>query len=407
MRLGVSLFVLALMACGGGSSARAQRVDVRNPYENVDWRTFSRYRADLHVHTLQSDGCHALNEVVRAFHDSGFSILAITDHDILAPNRCPLREAATKAQLDYGVFASALSPYPDPQPPNFPAELGMLGVEGAELTCTYHVNSFFTDYGVRPPCNVGDVTVDRELLEVARRGGLAVLNHPDTKQPPEWFAKLYREHPAASFVGIEIASDDPAEADSYVALWDRLLGELMPSRPIWAFGTSDMHLLVKTRFAFTVFLLHDLTTDAMKEAMRSGQFYSVVQPKMLNLTRDRGIAFAGTAAYDGAYPELRSVVVDRDKRRISIDAAGYDEIVWISRPSSSAATRLGAPWPADGVVQRGPVFDYSDAAATWSYVRAEVIRRSDNGPIRLLLNPFAFTIEQASPVDAGEVSRRP
>jgi hypothetical protein len=215
-----------------------------------------------------------------------------------------------------------------------------------------------------------------------------VLNHPDTRQPPEWFARLYREHSADSFVGIEIAADDAATGHSYITLWDQLLGELMPSRPIWGFGTSDTHILAKTRFAFIVFLLSALTTDGVKDAMRRGQFYSVVQPRMLNLSRGRGVPFAGRAAYDGMYPELHSVVVDRGARRISIDATGYDEIVWIS--SSGGNARAGAPWPSGKVVQRGPTFEYS-GAASMSYVRAEVIRNTDAGPVRLLLNPFGLT----------------
>jgi predicted metal-dependent phosphoesterase TrpH len=359
------------------------------------------------VHTLQSDGCHSVNEVVKAFHDLGFAILSITDHDTMAPNFCPLRDAATQSQIDFGAFATERSPYPDPRPPTFPADttwpwsaygapspadLGMLGIQGSELTCSYHVNSFFIDYGMREPCPASGSIVDEELLEVARRGGLAVLNHPDTRQPPEWFAKLYRDHPAASFVGIEIASDDPGAADSYVALWDQLLGELMPSRPVWGFGTSDTHLLAKTRFAFTVFLLHDLTADAVKDAMRRGQFYSVVQPRMLNLSRDRGLPFAGREAYDGMYPVLRSIAVDRAARRITIDAAGYDEIVWISRQSSAdRGAPAGAARSSGEVVQRGPVLDFSRLDSTWPYVRAEVIRHTDQGPVRLLVNPFALT----------------
>jgi hypothetical protein len=189
---------------------------------------------------------------------------------------------------------------------------------------------------------------------------------------------------------MEIASDTAAATDSYVTLWDQLLGELMPSRPIWGFGTSDMHLLAKTRFAFTVFLLDELTTENVKEAMRGGQFYSVVQPRMLNLSRGRGLPYAGKAAYEGAYPELRSIVVDLDAETISIDAAGYDEIVWISRASSSEAP-AAAPWPSGEIVQRGPVFDFSGRDSTLRYVRAELIRRTDDGPIRLLLNPFSLT----------------
>lgn len=405
--LGVLVCTLALLTACGPSFGQPARVVVGNPYENVDWRTFSHYRADLHVHTLQSDGCHSLSEVVKAFRDAGFTILSITDHDLMAPNACPLRDAAAQAQIDFGAYATERTPYPDPKPPTFPAdttwpwssygapspaELGMLGIEGAELTCTYHVNSFFSSYGIPPPCKGSDSVLNEELLEVARRGGLAVLNHPDTRQPVEWFARLYRDHPAESFVGLELASDDEAAADSYVTLWDQLLGDLMPARPIWGFGTSDMHLLARTRFAFTVFLLHDLTAESVKDAMRRGQFYSVVRPTtMLNLSRGRGVTFAGREAYDGTYPQVRSIVVDREARRITIDAAGYDEIVWIARSSSDKGAQVGAPWPSGEVVQRGPVFDFSDRDSTSPYVRAEVIRHTDDGPVRLVLSPFALT----------------
>lgn len=405
---GLSLCALVLVAAGGGcSSDRAGSVALSNPYDKVDWRTFSHHRAALHVHTLQSDGCHSVDEVVRAFHDAGFSVLSITDHDIVAPNLCPLREAATPSQIDFGAFATQHTRYPDPPPPTFPsdttwpwsvygapspADLGMLGIEGAELTCTYHVNSFFNDYGVSPPCSAGAELLDEELAEVARRGGLAVLNHPDTRQPLEWFLKLYRDHPAVSLVGLEIASDVPDAADSYVALWDHLLAELIPSRPVWGFGTSDTHMLARTRFAFTVFLLDALTADGVKEAMRHGQFYSVVQPTTLNLSRDRGLVFAGRAAYGGTYPQLRSIVVDRRAQAIKIDAAGYDEIVWISRSSSSGANAGdAAPWPPGEVVHRGSTFDFSDRDSTLRYVRAELVRHTDNGPVRVLVNPFGLT----------------
>ena len=51
-----------------------------------------------------------------------YIILSITDHDLVAPNSCPLRDAATQRQIDFGAFATERTPYPDPRPPTFPAE---------------------------------------------------------------------------------------------------------------------------------------------------------------------------------------------------------------------------------------------------------------------------------------------
>jgi hypothetical protein len=37
------------------------------------------------------------------------------------------------------------------------------------------------------------------------------------------------------------------------------------------------------------------------------------------------------------------------------------------------------------------VFNLSDGDSTLRYVRAELIRKTDDGPIRVLINPFALT----------------
>jgi predicted metal-dependent phosphoesterase TrpH len=366
-----------------------------NPYERVDWATFSHYRADLHVHTIQSDGCHHPEEVVRVYREAGFSILAITDHDSVSPNGCPTRDAASPQQISMGLFTEAHSLYPDPRPANFPAdttwpwtdygarspaELGILGIEGVELTCGHHRNAFFIDYGVINPCTP---SINEQFREVARRGGLAVINHPEPRFK-EWYYELYRDHSADYLVGMEISRG----VDDATALWDQLLADLTPSRPVWGFATSDMHFFRQTQFAFTVFLLDELTTDDTKEAMQAGRFYSVVGPGTMDLRE------SGRAAYDGTYPELRSISVDREAAVISIDAANYDEIVWITGRSAWRYTldpETAVAWPAGEIVHRGPVFNYSNTAAALPYVRAELLRHTDNGPIRLFLNPFALT----------------
>jgi hypothetical protein len=293
-----------------------------------------------------------------------------------------------------GAFADRHSPYPDPQPANFPADttwpwgdygapppaqLGMLGIEGAELTCGHHRSSFFIDYGVTPQCTP---SINEQLYEVGRRGGLALINHPEPRFK-EWYYELFRDHSADYLVGMEISRD----VDSAVAVWDQLLGDLMPARPVWGFATSDMHLFKQTPFAFTVFLLEELTPDAVKAAMRTGQFYSVVGPGTMDLRE------MGQVAYAGTYPELRSIYVDQESAEISIDAENYDEIAWISGSSTWRYTldpERGVSWPPGEVIHRGAVYRYSRSDPVLPYVRAELIRRSENGPIRVFLNPFSL-----------------
>ena len=163
----------------------------------------------------------------------------------------------------------------------------------------------------------------------------------------------------------------------------------MPSRPVWGSATSDMHFFKQTQFAFTVFVLDELTTEGVKEAMQAGRFYAVVGPATMDLRE------SGQAAYDGTYPELRSISVDRNAAEISIDAANYDEIVWISKPASgrvSIDAERGLSWPPGEVVQRGPVFNYSNADAALPYVRARTdtpYRKRPDSPVPQSVRPHA------------------
>jgi len=50
---------------------------IDNPYENVDWANFGRYKADLHAHTSRSDGYFSPHVVVDLYHNQGYHIFAI------------------------------------------------------------------------------------------------------------------------------------------------------------------------------------------------------------------------------------------------------------------------------------------------------------------------------------------
>ncbi len=200
-----------------------------------------------------------------------------------------------------------------------PTELGILGIEGSELTCGHHRNSFFIDYGVPPPCADGP-TINEQLHEVARRGGLVFINHSEPRFK-EWYYELYRNHSADYLVGMELSRS----VDDATSFWDQLLADLMPSRPVWGFATSDMHVFPETQFAFTVFVMDELTPGNVREAMQSGRFYSVVGSETMDLRE------IGRAAYDGTYPELRSISLERDAAespsmpQISTRSSGYQE----------------------------------------------------------------------------------
>ncbi len=174
--------VLALApVCGG--RAVAQTALKANPYAGVDWEQTGRYKANLHTHTTQSDGRMPPAEVAGHYHQRGYHILAITDHD-----RCTWPWEKYSAD---------------------PAELGMLPVPGNELSRHHHTLSLF--------CTLATQTRDLEtaIAEVAEAGGVAVLAHPAMHWPRE-----QRRVPGLQ-VELKPSLRSIAQADFTVEAWFR------------------------------------------------------------------------------------------------------------------------------------------------------------------------------------------
>ncbi|MGA7988198.1 MAG: PHP domain-containing protein [Candidatus Dormiibacterota bacterium] len=115
--------------------------------------------AEVHAHTLASDGMVSAEELVRAAAGIGLQVLCITDHDTISD----LRPA-----IELG------------------ASLGVDVVQGEEITASFppgiHIVGLFLDRQIRMHMSVED-TVDA----IHDAGGLAVIAHPFM---PTWFASM-------------------------------------------------------------------------------------------------------------------------------------------------------------------------------------------------------------------------
>ena len=396
-----------------GGLPRQKRV-VLDPYERIDWQQVQRHRAALHTHTLQSDGYQSVAEVVHAYRRAGYSILSLTDHDWNWPNaRVAWQELPPEKA----------SPYPlEPRPDNFPAnptwpwtsygcpspeELGMIGIEGNELTFRHHINSYFSSYGVwyertgdRAPyggiidAEGNEVWEDDQLLDIRDQQGLAILNHPGIsdehswweRKPLEWYVSRYRNHPLEYLVGIEVTNCEPEYRDYDEGLWDQLLARFMPHRPVWGFGTDDMHNLSDARQSFTTCLLEAPTAAGVREAMRSGRFCFSASSQRINYREE--------TAEMAAFPRITGVTVDEAQGTIAISAAECDEVRWISAPESLEPVEdyrtSNRPWPMGRLVHVGETLNYRATPGIGSYVRAELHRREGDHTHRTFTNPFGF-----------------
>src|SRR3984885_9842446 len=115
--------------------------------------------AEIHAHTLASDGMVSAVELVRSAAAIGLNVLCITDHDTIS-ELGPAMEAG--------------------------APLGVDIVHGEEITASFppgiHIVGLFVERQIRMHMSVED-TVDA----IHDAGGLAVIAHPFM---PTWFASM-------------------------------------------------------------------------------------------------------------------------------------------------------------------------------------------------------------------------
>ncbi len=184
----VALLTGAFLVGTAIQQAEARSVAI-DPYGDVDWNDFGQFKAALHVHTTQSDGRMPVARVIDAYHELGYDILAITDHD-----------RATWPWSNFGRDAE---------------ELGMLAIAGNELSRHHHANSLFTDF------TTSTRNLDEAISGAVDSGGIVMLNHPAAHWWNGWGMRSLRAPDPT--VTIQTAPELRAatEGDFTVATWFR------------------------------------------------------------------------------------------------------------------------------------------------------------------------------------------
>jgi hypothetical protein len=345
-KLALCLLALGLVA---GLTSCGDVYPVDSPYESVDWDTWTQLRCNLHAHTTESDGIDDPAEVIDQYSELGYTVLALTDHD----------------------FETVFNPdttWPWSRWGREPGSLGMIGIEGNELTQFYkhHVNSFYSDYATTASTDEEDWLSDIQDL-----GGLAYLCHPywhvDCKHSfylldrgLEWYEEMLRTYPA--LLGIEVynassRSEPRYDTDYDLELWDDLLGALLEERQVWGFASDDSHEPGDIGKGYCVLLVEEVSDSDVREAIENGRFYFCHR-------------------YDGgpSCPQIEGIGVSEGSGTVTIEAVDYDGIVWIS----------------GGVeVGEGETFKYAGNQDVDGYVRA------------MLSNGNSTTGIQAIRVDSG------
>ncbi len=321
-------------------------VMIKNPYENVKWDRFGQYKANLHTHTTYSDGNKPPHERIDEYHEHGYRILSLTDHDTFNPGG-PLLYPWTDINLINEEWEN-----------RDPDQLGMVAVPGVEITGGIHFGSHFNDFP-----GEGSSDEDYVLSQIQERGGLAQFYHPGmhTYNNPDnlvgWYADKYKQFDC--LVGMEVYNGrDLFPRDRQ--LWDNVLMETLPDKVVWAFGNDDNHYSlnhIDFLLSWNMFVLEDLNLEAVKEAYASGVFFACNK----------------NSPNAPEPPVITRITLEND--HLEVRAESYDSIRWI----------------ADGeVVGEGESIDLSSVKYDYKYVRAKLINSDRFYRGRTLIQPFQF-----------------
>ena len=334
-----------------------------NPYEQINWQTVNYYDANLHTHTTLSDGSYDPHQAIDMYHDLDYHILALTDHDTHHHDALP-RSLYPWTQLNdiYFEIRDQLNPRYDTTfaaraneewQNRDPDQLGMLSVEGSELSAGHHIGSYMSDYAGASPDE------HESFSEVGKRVGLAMFFHPGRyDRDADWYVDFYRTYPHV--IGQEIYN----QVDRYPMdreKWDEILHQLMPERPVWGFANDDTHGTNHFGLNRNVFLISDLNIVNVRHAMAEGHLYLYVPVEL------------------GDRPDIqiRNVRTRGSKIELTLDG-DFNEIQWFTHNSESVGE--------SHVIHYGTEIDISDVPLTATFVRAVI--QSDGG--RTYTQPFGI-----------------
>lgn len=221
--------------------------------------------ADLHTHTVFSDGQVWPSIRVEEAHRDGLELLAITEHLEHQPRRADIPHPDRNRSYEVAVESLVRAGYP-----------GLLVVNGAEITRSQphgHINAVFLE-----DANLLLNEDPRKAVEASnRQDAFVFLNHPNwLPQSPDGLARLtpYHEELIADGLlhGVEVANGT-LDGHSEHALRFAL------EKGLTVLGTSDIHGLVDwTHDAghgghrpMTLILAADRSPESMKSGLFEGR----------------------------------------------------------------------------------------------------------------------------------------
>ena len=431
--LAVVLSILMVSSMGVISFA-ADETDyaITNPYADVDWDAYEAYKTDLHSHTNASDGDNTTKEMAERHYELGFDIYAQSDHGttnyswtennsydptiklimMVKEGASPIvmldKEGTAENGKAYTVSTVDGDDYYAQADGHDMMRVPFANEQNPTSFNNAHVNTWFVDWGHGRIGGTSDY--ETVISAVDALGGVSVINHPGeytNARDVLTTAEAYEEKAFGYYIdkfenllmnydsclGIDINSKGDGRTRFDRKLWDIMLTDLAPlGRNVLAIASTDAHNLDIVDSGYVMAMMPELTSDALKECLLSGNFFAqscycgntdellaysealmasdnaiaVAIGEKMKETAENNLAEIANGDKGSAYRfaegatcvTVNEIAVDDNEDSITIDADDALYIRWIS----------------DGkVVAEGNSIDLDECDNIGSYVRAEII----------------------------------
>ena len=359
----VAMSAVILSSGIGAFAAEKDDFTITNPYQNINWSTVNQYKTALHTHTNASDGDITLKESLERHNETGFDIVAVTDHgtvdyswvdnngrnlmgkvlELVGRSEGDVEYLGESGTWDNGVsYSMETRGDTDYLITDNGREIMRIpyGIENNAVSVNAHVNSWFADFSRNLPSDYRDA-----VAGVDAAGGLSVINHPgeytqaryelyqedayDLSNPSykyyiEKFYGLINEFDSCLGIDINSKGDDRTRYDR--KLWDIMLTKAAEKgKTVYAIASSDAHQLNKIDTGSTVILASEKNVSAVRSALENGEFFA--QSTCISNCDELEQIAAGIKTYYGEtelYKEIASIVDAYKAKREEIEKSSDD-----------------------------------------------------------------------------------
>ena len=312
---------------------------VHNPYRKVNFNTFTRHLCNLHCHTTYSDGYKEPHVRVDEYHDAGFTILALTDHDTSHKNYPRTLYPWTDFELIWDEVRDGVSKtWPTSGTGGWvtdnnnrangldwqnrdPNTMGMLAIEGTELTAFNGTHPNQQDLNVYDAGIVAQANnLSDSLTNATSAGGWAVLVHPGTPNYTVSTIKSLKNNHPSTLKAIEIfhkANPQPQWQNN----WDEINRDRDWNKPFYGMGADDAHYSNQLFSGYNQMFLPELNHEGFHECLDNGAWVFSDQPL------DKGEVVAPLVTR-----------ISRTGKTLTAEATNYTGVNWLDDSGNVIST---------------------------------------------------------------------